>query len=254
MGHVREVFPRVRDLCAGVLEGELSLEGLQTALPEDFCTDPFLGVVREDLERGISEIPRSRFLGRVNRRAWYHSDAYGRIWFDRLLLDGRWRYLGTDDLLGYREMRNLLVGIKASEEIVGAQLDLLEPATNDPQLLSNAAYVACRDFLVKHLREASLAQGTIASWTSEMGTRSWMEACPGTGNRGSASSWRDCISGIVGQTPRSKTGTTTLHPPTNGRRWREILRIVWRRTKSCPNTSFRLSDPWRFGALRDHRA
>jgi hypothetical protein len=158
MGHTREAFPLIRDLCTGVLEGKLSLESLRTAFPEDAYTDPFLGVVRGDLEKGISETPRSRFLSRVKRRAWYHSDLYGRIWFDRLLLNDRWRHFGTDELLGYREMQDLLVGIKASEEVVGAQLDLLEPATDDPEHLSRAAYTACRDFLVKHLREAIVAQ------------------------------------------------------------------------------------------------
>jgi hypothetical protein len=79
MGHAREVFPQLRDLCADVLEGELSLEDLRTALPEDACTDPFLGVVREDLERGISEIPRSRFLAQDNDRFLDIRDGYDEL-------------------------------------------------------------------------------------------------------------------------------------------------------------------------------
>ncbi len=153
-----DAFRLIRVLCTRALEGTISLENLRGRLPEVAYTHPFLKVICEDLGTGIGSTPRSRFLGRVKRRTWYHTDHYGLIWLDRLLLGNRLRHHVPDELLNYREMWNRLVGVGVSEEIVEIQLGLLEPATEDSVLLSEAAYVACRGFLIKHLREAIVAQ------------------------------------------------------------------------------------------------
>ena len=91
----------VRQLCAEVLAGRLSLDAFEARRPSA-GSDPFLQQVLEDLEDGIEHTPSRWLGGGVDRRAWERSPEFLAVYLDCCLLGARTAAHSADDLLQWR--------------------------------------------------------------------------------------------------------------------------------------------------------